>query len=357
MKLIKAKLRGTGPVIESNWFQLSTHLNQFHFPSPQKGTAFLRALQTLQPPFSCRQTDPFVALPRYEKKEGHTRHIQAGKRTIALGVFTTTTKTVTELGLLDNNLYEADRIEIGRRLDYSRWLNFVELSSSTRWQEIKAAIIELLRPMEQIDLKRYSEAISFTSAIKTVDRIKDGLADKLLFHLRDLKIQQSNDTLYEEVTRLIRRAEHFQAARKLVFQRLPLFIYFNEQGDINHPLLTPATPTGEDHLELRHYIEQQAIKIGPIHSRLPPQTVLEKLKSGIQLSLLVSKELQRTDPIFLFDAPDTNIHQDQHDQLRQLLTHTAKSKQCLYLCHEKRFFQQQETGEDYSYEELKRAGE
>ena len=353
MKLIQAKLRGTGPLIESNWFQLSTHLNQFHFSHPTQGTTFLRALQSLHPPFSCKEKHLFGDLPHYEKRGSHTRHIQAAKRTITLGVFGTTAELVTELGLLDQNLYETDRIEIGRRLDYSRWLNFVEISSSTRWKEIEADVLELIHPMERIHSQIYTEATSFIDGLKGSSRVKDEVAERLLYFLQDLENQQQNNALLRKTVDLIKRASHFQAARRLVFQRLPLLIYFNGQGNIAAPLIGHQSSSSKEP-ELLHYIKQKAAHLAPKTTAFVcySKPVLEKLQAGIDLSILVSKETRRLEPIFLFDAPETNISAKEHTTLRQLIQETAQSYQCLYLSRSKNFFPPSETGRNYTCRDL-----
>lgn len=354
MKLIQAKLRGTGPLIESSWIQLSYHLNQFHFPLPEKGSSFLRALQTLHPPFSCKETDSFAGIPHYERKGTHTKHIQPAKRTIALGVFGATAELVTELGLLDDNLYETDRVEIGRRLDCSRWLNFVELSSSTRWQEIKESVTHLLLPLQQIDSKRYAEAFLLTKNLKGSDRVVGEIAERLLFFLKSLKDQQENKVLLAKTVALINRDAHFQTAREVVLKRLPLLIYFNGQGDIAPPVLGENQSQTDEHQELFRYSKKKGADTSSYKnsSEKINLNVLKKLESGIRLSRELSSELKRMDPIFLFDAPETNIPSDEHDKLRELIQKTAKSQQCFYLSGSKDFFQPADTGKSYHSSEL-----
>ncbi|MFT5701328.1 MAG: hypothetical protein ACI8ZB_004219 [Desulforhopalus sp.] len=354
MKLIQTKLRGTGSLIETSWFQLSTHLNQFHFSNPEKGALFLRALQTLNPPFSCKEISPFAELPRHEQRGTHTRHIQAAKRTVSLGVFGAPPGLVTELGMLDQNLYETDRIEIGRRLDYSRWLNFVELSSSTRWKEIEPDVLRLLQPLKQTGSTHYDDANSLIMNLKGSDRIKGETASQLLFLLQELDIFQENKDLREETVALIERATHFQTAREVIIQRLPLLIYFNGQGDIAPPVSVTNTSPTHAHTELIQFAKKSGINIALSGNNVNDcsQSVVEKIQSGIQLSLLVSKESQKMDPIFLFDAPEINLPLHAHGQLRQLIQETAQSQQCFYLSRSKDFFLPADIGKSYSPRDL-----
>ena len=353
MKLIQAKLRGTGPLLESNWFELSTGLNQFHFVDQQKGTAFLRAVQSLYPPVSCKITDPFKPLPHYEKRGPHTRHIQPAKRTIALGVFGATPILVKELGLLDQNLYETDRIEIGRRLDYSRWLNFVELSSSTRWEEMETGVKELLLPLQQTYPDRYNNMLSRINDIKGTYRVKDDLAADLLALFIFLTEQQKNTPLFQETVALIKRATHFQTARAVVLKRIPFLIYFNSQGEVAAPISTEQLLPINRHQELFQLLEQTGVNDSfSTKSANQQLSLIEKLRAGIRLSSAVSKELQRMDPIFLFDAPEHNVAPSKYKELRHLIQETSQSHQCIYLSSTKNFFQQADTGRNYNCSQL-----
>ncbi len=87
MKLIQARIRGLGTTMETRWFDLSPQLNLFHFPDKESGGNFLRALQTINPPYSCQDLKPFAEFPPVIKKGERTRRVIAAKRTIALTVF------------------------------------------------------------------------------------------------------------------------------------------------------------------------------------------------------------------------------------------------------------------------------
>ncbi|BHH84945.1 hypothetical protein [Desulforhopalus sp. 52FAK] len=347
MKLLQAKLRGTGPLISSNWFQLSSGLNQFHFADPLEGTLFLRSLQTLNPLFSCSAEDPFKNLPHYEKRGNYQKHIQPEKRTIALGVFAATATLVHELGELDQNLYETDRIEIGRRLDYSRWLNFVELSSSTRWEEIKENICALLELLPQQNNHK-NRAKAFTQSLDSTDRIKGTVADKLLFFIKQIEKNTKNKDIYSETVELIERDKHFQTARQIVLKRLPLFIYFNPYGDISPLDQTSQNIGTSDHIELSGYLRQMNKKI----STPSNVTTLKKIISGIELAISASTRLSRMDPIFFFDSPEKNTPTSEHNKLQQLILSTAEKHQCFYVCHKGNFFSPESTGKNYSEADL-----
>ena len=349
MKLIQVKTRGTGPLLESNWIPLSRGLNQFYFSNPYEGTTFLRALQSLHPLYSCAAADPFAELPRFEKQGNHTRHIQASKRTIALGVFGATADLVNELGVIDQNLYETDRIEIGRRLDYSRWINFVELSSSTRWKEIEPNISELFDHLPQQNEKLSNEVMEFLQTLAGTDRIRDDVANRLISYLSLLEDTGKEKALFNETVECIKRAAHFQTAREVVFKRLPLFIYFNEHGYINFPGNNITNSPSNDHNELIQYLkERQVLGLSPA-----TDDIVERIKTGIDLGISASSSIHRMPPIFLFDAPETNIPDNSISKLAQLIQKTAETYQCCYLSRDIEFFKPSEAGRSYHCNDLK----
>ncbi|TKB10032.1 hypothetical protein [Desulforhopalus sp. IMCC35007] len=361
MKLIQAKLRGSGPVIRSSWFQLSAHINQFYFSESRTGTAFLRAIQTLHPPFSCKKKVPFALLPHFEQIGSHTRHIQPEKRTVVFGVFAATPDVVTELGKLDHNLYETDRIEIGRRMDNSRWLNFVELSSSTRWKEIDENMRVLMRPLKTAFPEKYQKSLAFMDSLKESDRVRGELADRLLLLLQSLGPEHQNNIEFQETTALIERAAHFQAAREIVYQKLPLMIYFNEYGEIAPPLTTKVdttiVPSKTDHNEFWDYIKQYRPESSLLQQTVSTgnQSSLDRLRNGIHLATTVSKEFAMPTPIFLFDAPERHLNSDEQSALKTLIIQTAKSHQCIYRADSKSFFNSDAYDRSYSDSELEQS--
>ncbi len=351
MKLIQAKLRGTGPLLKSGWFQLSSGLNQFHFSNPVEGTHFLRALQTLHPLTSCSTTLPFQDLPHFEERGGYTRHIQPSKRTIALGVFAATAEIVGELGELDQNLYETDRIEIGRRFDYSRWMNFVELSSSNRWKDVGEQFKELLEFRPQLNQQIALDALDFTNSLKGSDRVKGEIAEKLVLFLQNLDESCKNLDLYHETLELIHRADHFQTAREILFRRLPLLIYFNSQGSIDSPVSTQLpSELNQHHNELYQYMEREGIETPKANGN----TILARIKSGVELAISTSVIASRMPPIFLFDAPEISAPQADYNPLKDYIISIAKDYQCFYHCHNGDFFSPDQARKNYTSEDLKK---
>ena len=292
MKIIQARIRGLGPTIESRWFDLSPHLNLFHYPDDLGRAAFLRTLATINPPSSCRSAKTFADFPLSIDQQGHTRRIRPKKRTVALAIFNSTPDLVKELAAIDPHLYETDRIEVGRRLDYSRWINFVEISSSTRWSEISSGISHLIDLTEKNAQKRTCPFATLVNSLKASDRIKDGLDNRLADWLTSLPdtISASSPQLIETMLDAVRRAEHFHRARAIVERRLPLFIVL----------------------------------------KTSPNSTLRTLQAATLLAIAVGRVTCQTEPVLLFNSPERFLPAALHPELADFILRIALFCQCLY---------------------------
>jgi len=259
MKLIQARIRGLGALTESRWFELSPHLNLFQFPLEKYGRNFLRMLQTINPPYAIETVQPFADFPKYIKQGGYTKRVHPGKRTVALAVFSATPALVKELATINPVLYETDRIEVGRRLDYSRWINFVELAASTRWSEVADNIRILLDEAHRLAPERTHPLAEIMRSLKPSDRIKDTLQDQLINWLEDLppELWQSSRQRIETTQTAVLRADHFQAARDVIRSRLPLFVALS---------CSPASDTERDCASHQQLLQQLLLLISE-HSK------------------------------------------------------------------------------------------
>ncbi|MGA7279906.1 MAG: hypothetical protein WBW79_18375 [Desulfocapsaceae bacterium] len=229
MKIVQLRVRGLGPAPVTKWIKMQPGLNLVEFASPEAGKRFLQAVQTVNPPYDCRSLLPFDDYPLQEKRDGYIRQISPEKRTIAMSVFNTESDLVRELGEISPLLYETDRIEVGRRLDNSRWVNFVEIASSTRWSEIDDQI-RALRCSQTAKNTDTAEVDRLLKTIRKTDRIKGEPAEILIEWLTACGQYQAE--LVEapnpvDLLEAVRRAELFSAGRTLVRKKLPLFILIN----------------------------------------------------------------------------------------------------------------------------------
>lgn len=223
MILVKLRLRGLGEIPETDWIEAGPGLNVVQVRTAAQQTALIEAVATLNPPYRCREVEPFADLPRQITRRGYTRRVVPHKRTIAIGVFNSEPGLVQELAEISPILYETDLIEVGRRLDYSRWVNFIELASSTRWGDIAAEVDDLLATPGLVfgnleHLRRRLDTLTPT------DRIKGEIMADLAACLEAAAAGATpgdRDRLTGLLHRVL-RARHFAAARKVVKKRLPL---------------------------------------------------------------------------------------------------------------------------------------
>ncbi|MBE0582393.1 MAG: hypothetical protein IH612_01380, partial [Desulfofustis sp.] len=224
MNLLKLKIRGLGLTPETQWLDTGSGHTFFHLPDQETAKAFSKAIQTINPPYHCRTQKPYAGLPTTVKESGYTRIIKSHKRTVALAVFSSTPQLVEQLAACSPLFYETDRIEVGRRLDYSRWISFIELASSTRWSEISEEIKELFENWDS-DTRRTENHRLLMEQLQPTDRIEKVIMNQLeqfLCELHSRVPEHCLDRLHKLLS-MVERARHFSMARKITQKRLPFF--------------------------------------------------------------------------------------------------------------------------------------
>ena len=247
MRLLQVKLRGLGSLPVTDWLPLHTAITVLRCKDTQAGRQILRAVQSLNPPYDCLTEQPFSTLPKEEVlANGSHRIIAPDKRTIVIGIFDTPSFLVKELGAITTPLYETDRVEVGRRLDYSRWLNFVEIASSSRWSEVSTDLHKLSH--EYPDASGTQNIRRLLAEAVPSDRIKGEMAEELAGWVTLLQQNQPETKIPPDLLEKILRADKFSEARALVYRRLPLFLTVNSdevpqlaelKTDENKPPINP----------------------------------------------------------------------------------------------------------------------
>ena len=368
MKVIQSRIRGLGRTMDGGWFTLDPHLSLFHFPDDIGRAGFFQALETVNPPYSCRTAQPFVDFPQFTEQRGYQRRINAAKRTVAIAVFNTTPALVNDLAAIDPLFFSTDRIEAGRRLDYSRWINFVELAASSRWSEISAEIFRLLELCRAAAPDEAERLAGLLKALRPSDRITGELQHQLAHWLQNLPPELTADTPQQngELLTTILRADHFQAARGIITRRLPLFIALGIDPPPGLPPAPPAEGTLAKLLSLiRNKVENgkdpaflealndrladmpftaiaprlvrtptgPALLPGPGHRRESspgPASALAALQTATLLAIALSHVVCQTEPVLLFDSPERFLPPARHQELAEFIKHIAKTCQCLY---------------------------
>ena len=235
MRLRQLKIRGLGTLPETGWLTLSPSITLLLFPHKNVGRQFLQTVQSLNPTFDCHTEKPFKDIPlETVSANGYRKMISPEKKTIVFGIFDTPPLLVTELGAITPPLYETDRVEIGRRLDYSRWINFVEIASSTRWSEVSEDIGNLLRSTNpgNFDDQHIHRLVKQTAP---TDRVKGTAAEELFSWLAGLRAHYPDLGSLDEIEEKVGRARKFSQARQLITQRLPQFLSMKSSQDPQLP--------------------------------------------------------------------------------------------------------------------------
>ncbi|SDO64655.1 hypothetical protein [Desulforhopalus singaporensis] len=326
MKLLQARTRGLHPVIQSRWFELSGKLNLFYFTDPAEGVRFFQALQTLNPPYCCDTVRPFADLAATTSWRGHKRKVVPAKRTVAIGIFDGGPGLARELGAISPPLYEIDRIEVGRRVDCSRWLNFVELASSVRWSSMAEEVQKLIEEIGPAAPETGATLHALTRNLRPGDRIKNQLADSLTALLTGLK-NNCAENFSVDITALqesAMRHGHFQRAREIVYRRLPLLVYIDDSclSARSGPPFLPRSDNDWCTLPGGH-------KASPI----------DRIKKMIDMGVRTSQRQNGGEPIFLLAPLDNSPDLLAPDELLDLIRTTAEKYQVLCLCSDQQFLE------------------
>jgi hypothetical protein len=223
MRLSRLKIRGLGDVPETCWMTIDPHLTIFRIGDRTTSHRLLRAIQAINPDYAYGVQQPFRDYPtEIISNDGYRKRIDPEKRTVGLAVFNASSSLVTELGSITSTLYATDRIEVGRKLDYSCWINFVELASSCRWSDVSADIGKLMET--DPPLSRSHSLANLVGGMKETDRIRGEAMDILSDWLNDLRGGHADQELIGSLISKIRRASYFADARRVVAARMPLFV-------------------------------------------------------------------------------------------------------------------------------------
>ena len=283
MKISRFKLRGLGETPESGWVDLDPGLTLIHFQNSTGSNSFLRAIETINPPYECLTVQPFADFPKIINQNGFVRIISPRKRTIILSILDASPKLVHQLAQISPLFYETDKIEIGRRLDLSRWLNFIEMPSSTRWSEVSADISSLLkgdfRPEKAAGINNYIENLLPSH------RIKGPLQQSLSLWLNQLIIQVPQKTeLLQTLLLKVNRADHFSTARALLDKRIPLFVKIDT--------VSPGSTGSSSALSHLRDIYEKRITSSPPLSRRGNQPFIEQVNHELSSVHFLQPEIQ-----------------------------------------------------------------
>ena len=274
MKLIKFRIRCLTGMADSGWQNLGAGATLLG-PRPGGGPGIvLEALQHINPPRGASGRQGFADPLTHDRQGGYARKINPGKKTAAIAVFAADLLLIHELSEIDPDLLETDRIEVGRRLDYSRWLNFVEIASSGRWSDIAEPMLALRHWLDEKQPRH--PAGSLPASLQATDRLTGEVAERLKEWLRQVEAVADSTRLSQIAScrQAVERHERFARARRLVEDRLPPFVLLHpDQGLRPVYALDDRAPAGGarggkglvNHLMARLW--QKSATAGPVAER------------------------------------------------------------------------------------------
>ncbi len=230
--MIQAKVRCVDGVLDTGWFVPGKETTIIYGPTGSGKSHFLQALQWLNPLYDIQQEQPFLHHPKIWHQGVHTRKVLPAKKTALFMVFSAEPLHVLELEKIEPVLIETDRIEVGRRLDYSRWMTFVEISASSRWSEIAEEMTMLYDSLSgEATLPESALQVGFLYNRKATDRLKAGLADDCQRWLEAIEplVAVDKQDVFQHCLRVVGRNRRFKQAQKQVTAWLPLTIYLHSR--------------------------------------------------------------------------------------------------------------------------------
>ncbi|MBM9511866.1 hypothetical protein [Desulfogranum marinum] len=236
MELLQFRIRAHKVLADTHWIQVKDGVNILAGEDPKAVQAVFELLQTIRPPSSAHLRPLTTNMRQSVSQNGYTKRVIPKKKTAAFAIFSADNTLVRDIASLDDALYELDRIEVGRRIDLSRWMNFVELSSSARWSEIDQPLRQLLDDLtKQCPSKILQPLKEMTALRKGTDRLHRGLDQTLIDQLTALSpvIGPAQKEMYAGLLHTAQRSQRFILAKKAIYPQVPLFIHLVDQVDGN----------------------------------------------------------------------------------------------------------------------------
>jgi hypothetical protein len=344
MRLLKARLRGPKNEQQTDWFTLADKLTIIHSRDRQLNYAVLQLLESINPPYPSESLDCRASFPITITIGKYRKIIDPAKRTIAIAVFSGDSSLARELGELNPVLYEIDRIEVGRRLDSSRWLNFVELASSTRLAQITDDLRTIQKHIGAQAPEHSKRLDTLLASFAPTDRIKLTLQKTLQKWLRSLpdEVKTTDTDVYASVQAALQRADHFDFARQRVLRRLPLVVN----------LTSPKATEGLVHLaEADKNFHRNHHRLLHLCRKQSPGTI-PFFRAIAELAIAFSTSTHRAKPILLADAAKHWLQPSSVPSLPPLLHDLAGRAQCIATVRCNHFYPDIDDAIVYDYQDL-----
>ncbi len=232
MQLFRCRIAGHFVLKNTGWFTVAKKATLIGGEQGRGKTTLLKALRSINPPFCHHEPFPFESFPQYIQNGRYTRKVMPEKKTAVLALFSCDKVLRDELEKIDPVYLETDQIEVGRKLDCSKWITFVDIASSSRWSELSPTIARLREVFaDAVTAVEVADIWQECLMIDPTDRVKEDLADRLnglLAYLESQPPRKQGRELIDQARFLVNRAARFRQAREAVNAVLPVFVYLEK---------------------------------------------------------------------------------------------------------------------------------
>ncbi len=279
MELSQVKVRGLQGLENTGWLSIHPHITLIESATAEQAQHFLAALETINPVRDIKQSDPFSTYLPFTKLNGHTRRIAPEKKTAAYGIFIALPQLVHKLGYINTMFYETDRIEVGRRLDFSRWISFVELPGSSKIEEFEKKAAPIFAALSQQQREEYENLVSSW-------QFNDRISGQLAIQLREWWINttkgSSERALSAECLKIIELEHETNKARNIVEGAMPFTLFI----DHSSPLKTTYTI---EQLAEEHHTDSFVSFLCQMKDALFPASATERSKLKTEIENITDK--------------------------------------------------------------------
>lgn len=234
MQLLRCKVAGHFVLQNSDWFTIHAKRTTITGPAGSGKSTLLSALRSINPPFCHPDPAPFTAFPDFVASGHQARRVIPAKKTAAIGVFICDNTLRNTLAAIDPLFMDTDHIEVGRRLDNSRWITYVEIAASSRWSELTPVLKKLREALpESGDDREVAGLWQEGESREPAERIKEELAARLnalLDRLAERAGWPEARDLLQQARFIVNRADRFKKAREVTSRSLPVFLYLHKDN-------------------------------------------------------------------------------------------------------------------------------
>ena len=137
MKLKRAHINGYRSIRDSSEFNIEPERTILIGPNEAGKTATLKALQALNSPPGEGVFHALRDFPRADYRDVQLGQVDPKNFTVVWGVFSVDEELRAELAQINPSFGSVEEVQVGRRLDNSRWVKFEGMTRFVTWREIE----------------------------------------------------------------------------------------------------------------------------------------------------------------------------------------------------------------------------